>query len=52
MAKENGFEARERLGKEYWADKRWKEVTALRKDGKYDGANTLVFKIRADWGIE
>jgi hypothetical protein len=49
--KENGFEARERLGQAYWDDPRWKKVENLRKKGKDPEANGLVFQIREDWGI-
>lgn len=50
--KEDGFEARERLGDAYWQDPRWKEVEALRNQNKNVEANSLVFQIRASWGIE
>lgn len=51
IMKENGFEARERLGQAYWDDPRWKKVENLRKKGKDPEANGLVFQIREDWGI-
>ena len=38
--KKNGFEKREELAKfGYWDDKRWKEVTKLRDEGKEREAN-------------
>lgn len=49
--KENGFEARERLGKDYWLDKRWRKVRKLREEGKDPEANGLVMQIRHSWGI-
>ena len=50
--KKNGFEKREELAKfGYWDDKRWKEVTKLRDEGKEREANTLVFTIRESWGL-
>jgi len=50
--KEDGFEARERLGQAYWDDPRWEEVRKLRNQGKQAEANGLVFQIRASWGID
>ena len=50
--KEDGFEARERLGQSYWDDPRWKKVEELRKEGKQAEANGLVFQIRDSWGID
>lgn len=50
--KEDGFEARERLGNDYWDDPRWKEVEKLRKQGKQAEANSLVFRIRDSWGLD
>lgn len=50
--KEDGFEARERLGSDYWDDPRWKEVQKLRDKGEHAKANGLVFEIRASWGVE
>ena len=50
--KEDGFEARERLGQDYWDDPRWEQVRKLRKENKQPEANGLVFQIRASWGID
>jgi len=57
--KENGFEARERLRRQYWDDPRtfwndprWQEVRKLRINNEHAKANGLVFKIRQDWGLE
>jgi len=50
--KEDGFEARERLGQDYWDDPRWKKVRELRDNGDHLKANYLVFEIRASWGLE
>lgn len=47
-----GFEERERVGKKYWDDPRWKEVIKLRKEGKDLEANDLVMTIRYAWGVE
>jgi len=53
MEKLDGFEQREIVGKfGYWEDKRWKEVNKLRKEGKADEANSLVFEIRDSWGVD
>lgn len=48
----NGFEQREEVGPAYWEDTRWKEVAKLRDQNKQFEANSLVFKIRSDWGVE
>ena len=49
----NGFEQREVAGATgYWEDPRWKEVKKLRNENKHSEANTLVFKIRSDWGVD
>jgi hypothetical protein len=48
----DGFEKRELAGPAYWKDSRWKEVLRLRKEGKQAEANSVVFRIRADWGVE
>lgn len=47
-----GFEQREIVGDDYWKDPRWEEVKHLHREGKMVEANTLVFKIREDWGID
>ena len=53
MEKLDGFEQREIVGKfGYWEDKRGKEVNKLRKEGKADEANSLVFEIRDSWGVD
>jgi hypothetical protein len=49
--REDGFEARERLGSSYWRDKRWKKVKRLQKEGKILEANGLVLAIRESWGL-
>jgi hypothetical protein len=49
--KQDEFEKREN-SPGYWKDPRWKDVTALRNSNKNSEANTLVFKIRDDWGME
>jgi len=50
--KEDGFEQRERVGKGYWDDPRWKEVHRLHKENKILEANSLVSKIHDSWGVE
>jgi hypothetical protein len=50
--KEDGFEARERLGQAYWDDPRWEKVQDLRKQNKQAEANGLVYEIRESWGLE
>lgn len=50
--KEDGYEARERLGDPYWNDPRWKEVQRLRTEGKVPESNGVVFDIRESWGVE
>lgn len=50
--KEDGFEARERLGQAYWDDPRWEEVKKLRQEGKHPEANHLVFQIEESWGLD
>lgn len=50
--KENGFEARERLGDVYWNDPDWEKVKELRREGKQLEANGLVFSIRYRYGID
>ena len=47
----NGFEKREELGKPYWDDPRWKEVSLLRDKDKNALANALVMKVRESWGL-
>lgn len=47
----DGFEKREACPG-YWKDKRWKEVSKLRNQNKNAEANSLVFQIREDWGME
>ena len=48
----NGFEQREMAGKAYWADQRWGEVRSLRDQNKQVEANSLVFEIRRDYGVD
>jgi len=48
----NGFEQREAVGDAYWKDPRWKEVAKLRDQNSQLEANSLVLKIRSDWGVE
>ncbi len=48
----DGFEQRELLGDAYWEDLRWKVVERLRKEEKHLEANSLVFEIRSDWGVD
>ena len=52
MKRTDGFEQRERLGKNYYKDPRWKKVNKLRKDNKIPESNGLVMKIRADFALE
>lgn len=47
----DGFEKRETCP-EYWNDSRWEEVERLRERKKHAEANSLVMKIRVDWGME
>lgn len=47
----DGFEKREQCP-EYWDDPRWKKVKRLRDMNKQVEANSLVYKIRGDWGME
>ena len=48
----NEFEQREAVGDAYWKDPRWKEVAKLRDQNSQLEANSLVLKIRSDWGVE
>ena len=48
----DAFEARELLGQAYWDDPRWKKVYELRAQEKHLEANSLVYEIRASWGLE
>jgi hypothetical protein len=48
----DGFDAREYAEEfGYWKDPRWKQVDKLRKANDNDKANTVVFRIRRDWGV-
>jgi hypothetical protein len=50
---QDGFEKREEaalIG--YWKDPRWVQVGKLRKEKKHIEANSLVFQIRSDWGVD
>lgn len=50
-----GFAQRELAGADYWKDPKWKEVTKLRNSKNPDDhgkANSLVFQIREDWGVD
>jgi len=48
-----GFEQREIAAENgYWDDPRWKEVQKLRKEGKHVEGNSLMFKIRDDYGVD
>jgi len=49
--KDNGFEKREKLGETYWEDQRWEKVQKLRELGEHLEANSLVFRIRDDYGL-
>lgn len=51
--KKNGFEKREEVAQfGYWEDPRWEKVNKLRNNNRDVEANSLVFKIRNDWGVE
>jgi hypothetical protein len=52
IMKEDGFEARERLGQAYWDDPRWEQVRKLRQEGRHPEANHLVFEIDESWGLD
>jgi len=49
----DGFEQREVAAKfGYWEDPRWKEISKLRLEGKYEEANAMLCKIHDDYGID
>jgi len=48
----NAFEQREVIGRIYWDDPRWKEVTRLRVNGEDNKANSLVYQIRDSYGVD
>ena len=53
MKKLDGFEQREIAASfGYWSDPRWKIVHKLRKLGSDTKANSLVMKIRDDYGVD
>ena len=49
--KEDGFEARERVGDAYWDDPDWETVKKLRSENRHAEANSMVFRIRERWGV-